>query len=329
MSIHQRQWRWQAACCKVDKAVPVRPPSLMFRTISRFAGLRRYRLILPVAVVAALLAQPAGAQTLSPFKDDLFAYPAILSQNDGGDYKVVDYQELRDVNERDAVPERQVKKNYISLGVRSKQKELKLDTPAGPVRFVAVGKLKGASMIVLYLHGQGGSRLQGVNDNTFGGNFNRVKNLVASAGGLYLSPDFSTFGDKGASEIAALIENYAAESPGAPVIIACGSMGGALCWKLAQDSATASKLGGLLLLGSLWDQGFLNSPAYKAKVPVFFGHGSRDKVFPIEKQEAFYRQVRGKSGSYPAKFVRFESGSHGTPIRMSDWREALNWMLAR
>ena len=130
--------------------------------------------------------------------------PPTISESDGGAYRVVDYREMRDVNERDEVPERRVRKEYISLGVRSQQKELKLATEAGKLRFVAVGKQTGASMIVLYLHGQGGSRAQGVNDFTFGGNFNRVKNLVAKAGGLYLSPDFSTFGDKGAAEIGAL-----------------------------------------------------------------------------------------------------------------------------
>jgi hypothetical protein len=26
--------------------------------------------------------------------------------------------------------------------------------------------------------------------------------------------------------------------------------------------------------------------------------------------------------------VRFEAGNHGTPIRMTDWRETLNWMLS-
>ena len=31
---------------------------------------------------------------------------------------------------------------------------------------------------------------------------------------------------------------------------------------------------------------------------------------------------------YPARFVRFETGTHGTPIRMTDWRETLNWMLS-
>jgi dipeptidyl aminopeptidase/acylaminoacyl peptidase len=50
-------------------------------------------------------------------------------------------------------------------------------------------------------------------------------------------------------------------------------------------------------------------------------------VFPVETQEAFYKRV--KSAGYPVRFVRFESGTHGTPIRMTDWRETLNWMLGQ
>jgi hypothetical protein len=282
--------------------------------------------LLPFLVLLAVL-QPARAQMLSPFKDDLFAYPATLTEKDNGAYKVVDYRELRDVNERDEKPERKVRRDYISLGVRSQQKELKLETGAGTLRFVAVGKQSAASMIVLYLHGQGGSRRQGVDDFTFGGNFNRLKNLVSSADGLYLSPDFSTFGEKGAAEIAALIAHYREKSPAAKVFVVCGSMGGALCWKLAQDPTAADNLGGLLLLGSLWDEKFLSSPAYRARTPVFFGHGSKDTVFPVAPQEAFYRKIL--AGGYPARFVRFETGTHGTPIRMTDWRSELNWMLSR
>lgn len=287
------------------------------------------RVVLLIPVLLFVLALPASAQTFAPYKDDLFAYPGIVSEADRGDYRVVDYNEMRDVNGRDEVPEKRARKAYLSLGVRSAQKDLKLDSPAGPLRFVAVGKQSGASVIVLYLHGQGGNRLQGVNDFTFGGNFNRAKNLVAKAGGLYVSPDFPDFGAGGVAKVAAIIEHYAEKSPAAPVILACGSMGGALCWKLADDPVVAPKLGGLIMLGSLWDDGFLSSPAYRRKVPVFFGHGSRDPVFAIAKQEAFYRKVRGKSGSYPARFARFESGNHGTPIRMTDWRDVLNWMVSR
>ena len=97
---------------------------------------------------------------------------------------------------------------------------------------------------------------------------------------------------------------------------------------LLSNRSVAARLSGLLLLGSLWDESFFASAAFKGKVPVFFGQGSRDTVFPVEKQEAFYRSIIAKSPGYPARFVRFETGTHGTPIRMTDWRETLNWMLS-
>jgi hypothetical protein len=279
-------------------------------------------------MLAVLFIAPASAQSLKPFKDELFAYPAILSTGDGGAYEVVDYQEARDINARDEVPERRVKGKYVSTGVRKVQKDLVLRSDLGDIRHVAVGTTENARFITLYLHGQGGSRKQGVDDFTFGGNFNRIKNLMAGNGGLYLSPDFPDFGEKGAGQVAALIAHYAEQSPSAKIFVACGSMGGGLCWLLAKDPAIAPRLSGLLLLGSHWDDGFLASPAFKRKVPVFFGQGSKDTVFPVETQEAFFRSIRSKSKGYPTRFVRFETGSHGTPIRMTDWRETLNWMIS-
>ncbi|WP_244478808.1 MULTISPECIES: alpha/beta hydrolase [unclassified Mesorhizobium] len=280
-------------------------------------------------VVTVALAPPAEAtDALKPFKDELFAYPAVLSSEKGDRYRVVDYRELRDINERDQVPERRVKGEYVSTAVRKVQQDLMLKTDAGDIRHVAVGSTAGAGIIVLYLHGQGGSRKQGADDFTFGGNFNRIKNLMAANGGLYLSPDFSDFSDKGAAQIASLIGHYAEASPGAKIFVACGSMGGALCWKLAGRQDTGARVDGLLLLGSLWDESFLASPAFKRRIPVFFGQGSKDPVFPVQNQEAFFRSILAKSSSYPARFVRFETGTHGTPIRMVDWRETLNWMLS-
>jgi pimeloyl-ACP methyl ester carboxylesterase len=282
-----------------------------------------------VAILAFVLTSfglsPATALTLKPFKNALFAYPAILSQADGGAYRVVDYREARDINQRDEVPERRVKADYVRLAVRSAQKDLTVSTEAGEIRHYAVGKTAGASAITMYLHGQGGSRRQGVDDFTFGGNFNRIKNLMWENGGLYLSPDFSDFEGKGVAEVAALLAHYAAKSPGAPIFVACGSMGGAICWGLANDKGIASKLSGLLLLGSFPSEDFVKSAAFARKVPLFIGQGSRDTVFPVETQEAFYKRV--KSAGYPVRFVRFESGTHGTPIRMTDWRMVLNWML--
>ena len=286
-----------------------------------------FRLLFTLLLVLPLASQ-AGAQALKPFKDELFAYPGILSSEAGGAYIVVDYSEARDIDRRDQIPERRVRGKYVSTGVRKVQKDLALKTDAGTIKHFAVGKTEGARFITIYLHGQGGSRKQGVDDFTFGGNFNRIKNLMAANGGLYLSPDFSDFGGKGEAEIAALISHYAERSPGAKIFVACGSMGGMLCWQLASNGSIAGQLSGLLLLGSLWDESFLSSAAFKRGVPVFFGQGSRDTVFPVEKQEAFYRSIVAKSPGYPARFVRFETGTHGTPIRMTDWRETLNWMLS-
>ncbi|RUW66137.1 alpha/beta hydrolase, partial [Mesorhizobium sp. M1E.F.Ca.ET.063.01.1.1] len=191
----------------------------------------RLRIFLTLLTSTAISLSAAVAQTLSlkPFKDDLFGYPATLSSGDNGAYTVLDYREMRDINQRDEVPEKRVHAQYTEPGVRKVQQDLMLKTDAGDVRHVAVGKTEGAAIIVLYLHGQGGSRKQGVDDFTFGGNFNRIKNLMAENGGLYLSPDFPDFGDKGAAQVSALIDHYAETSPSAKIFVACGSMGGMLC----------------------------------------------------------------------------------------------------
>ncbi len=287
-----------------------------------------------LAIVLALFASastPAEAERLklAPYKDRLFAYPQILARSQDNSYRVVDYQELRDINGRDAVPERKVKRSYISSRPRFSRKEIVLETAAGPLRHIAVGKRKRARIITLYLHGQGGNRRQGVNDNSFGGNFNRIQNLMVRAKGLYLSPDIGSFDKAGTRQISDLISHYASRSPGAPIFVACGSMGGAVCWGLAKQPGTAALISGYLLLGSFWDDGFLTSSAFRRRVPLFFGHGSRDKVFPIDNQSAFFERIRQRSSGYPALFVRFGTGGHGTPIRMTDWRETLNWMLSR
>ncbi|TGQ53882.1 alpha/beta hydrolase [Mesorhizobium sp. M1C.F.Ca.ET.193.01.1.1] len=290
-----------------------------------------FRFFPALLAASAFFLSATEGQTLElkSFKDDLFAYPATLSSADNGAYTVLDYREMRDINQRDEVPEKRVHAQYTDPGVRKVQQDLMLKTDAGDIRHVAIGKTEGAAVIVLYLHGQGGSRKQGVDDFTFGGNFNRLKNLMAANGGLYLSPDFPDFGDNGAAQVAALIDHYAGKSPGAKIFVACGSMGGILCWKLADRTDTGGRINGLLLLGSLWDESFLTSPAFKRRVPVFFGQGSHDVVFQVEKQEAFFRSILAKSKTYPTRFIRFETGTHGTPIRMVDWRGTLNWMLTK
>ena len=61
-----------------------------------------------------------------------------------------------------------------------------------------------------------------------------VRSATAPTTTLRLA-DTSGHGSAGAAEITALIRHYAAGSPEARVFVACGSMGGALCWELARD----------------------------------------------------------------------------------------------
>ena len=288
-----------------------------------------FRSILLAAILACSCGLPAGALELTPFKDAEFAYPGYVGDASNLLDLTVDYQELRDINGRDAVPELRVKGQWISTGVRKQAKDLKIETSLGPLRTMATGKQEAASFIVVFLHGKGGTRELGQNDLRFGGNFNRVRNLAVKNGGLYVTVDFSNFGDKGASEVSAVTQYFLSASPGAKFVLACGSMGGFVCHRLVKDPAIASRLSGVMFMGSFPDASFAASVPVKSGMPVFIGHGTNDKSSPLAAMETFAAKLRVAGGKNNVMVHRFNTGSHGTPIRMTDWKLVLNWMLAR
>lgn len=286
-----------------------------------------------VLLFLAFPLEPASAShiQLKPHKDALFAYPAVISSANNGGFLEVAYDKQRDIYGRDKIPLRRAHHRYVDQGVRWKRKVISYRAASGTKKAFAVGKRKGAAVTVIYLYGKGGNRRQGVNDWTFGGNFNRLQNLMADNNGLLLTPDYSDFGDEGTRDIASLMRQAKAISPRTVLIVACGSMGGGVCWRLAKNSATAAMLDGLFLLGSHWHDDFLKSPAAKPggrHIPLYFGHGSWDTVFDPKVQIGFYERIIRQAPGYPARFVLFNTGKHGTPIRMVDWRRELNWMLS-
>ncbi len=274
------------------------------------------------------LSQSEKFLQLVPWKDEMFHVPAVLESRHDGDYLILDYQSGRDINGRDSVPEKKANADRVSTEINTQQIDTRVKTKSGEIRHFAVGNPQGASLIVIYFHGKGGNRAQGVDDGTFGGNFNRLKNLVVRSGGLYLSPDITNFNGKSASQISGLLLHYLAASPNAPVILACGSAGGRICYQLARKEELVPHLDGIIFLGSFPDGVFTDSGAWRARVPVYIGHGSRDYISYVEKMEELYREIREKSPGYPVKMERFESGTHGTPIRMIDWRKTINWQLS-
>lgn len=263
---------------------------------------------------------------LRPFKDELFA-PNVIERRDGGAFERVDYQELRDINQRDEEPERRVKRRYVDLGVRKAEALETWNLPTGPLELGRAGPNTGSAFSVIFIHGRDGDRRLAMNDYRFGGNFNRVKNLAVANGGTFYAPSVKRFDTSGVTAVAALIAEISTRSPGKPIVLTCASMGSFLCWGISRDAEAVSRLKGMAILGGAVDPDYPKSAAFKAKMPVWFTHGGHDKTYKAEEQIALYNRLR--VAGQPVRFTLFETGSHGTPVRMTDWRAVLNWILAR
>lgn len=280
------------------------------------------------AIAAFFLATGASSQTaerLPPYKDDLFSTKNVLQASKDGAFELIEYDEMRDINGRDQVPEKRARQKYVSLGVRKLQSDETLQLGAQKLDVTRVGQAAGAAFTVIFIHGRNGDRRLGANDYSFGGNFNRLKNLVAGNGGVYYSPSVKSFGSDGVATIEELIRYAAAQSPGKPVILACASMGSQICWGLSRDADSVNHLKGMVILSGVADPDFAKSSFAKAKLPLWFAHGSRDPVYAATAQQALFEKLL-KVG-YPTHFALYETGNHGTPIRMIDWRRTLNWIL--
>lgn len=274
----------------------------------------------------------SGKFQLAPFKDDLFGYSKILATFDEGTFQVVEYIKKRDLYARDKVPMQEVFGNYVSYRPNRYQTDQAFQANGRTVRYISVGRAnRSTRLVVLYVHGQGGDRFQGVNDVMFGGNFNRLKNLMVRNHGLYISADFTDYTQRGLEDIKAILARVRQKIPNAPVMVACGSMGSIMCWDLVKSPETAHQLGGILLLGATHDPSFEQSPVFRDaedNVPIFIGHGSDDPVYDWQAEARFFEHLRRLRPHYPLHYTLFDTGAHGTPLRMTDWRRVLNWMLS-
>jgi len=289
--------------------------------------------LLPVLLVALIVAASAGAASkyrFGPFKDELFK-TKVLARSFGGAYMLVEFVQARDLDGRDAVPEKKAKPQYVALEVDAKQQDLVLGEGSLKVPFVAVGDItKPVKSAFIFVHGRHGNRFQGVDDWTFGGNFNRLKNLMVRNGGIYLSPGVVDAGETGTRQVRLLVNEVIKHSPKARVFIGCSSNGGKICWNLFNEPAVAVHLGGILLLGATSGYSFVSRAPEAGDpraVPIYVGHGNKDKVIGLKAHERLFKTVQALRPGYPMKLVVFDGGAHGTPMRMTDWRAVLNWML--
>jgi hypothetical protein len=281
--------------------------------------------------LTALPTAPAEAFRLEPYKDELFSYPAIIGSDFGGDYLVVSFDHQRDVIARDEKPDEKTRAEYVSLDFPTPQTDLVLRRDGETVRYVGIGRTEGnAEIVAIFLHGLGASRFDGMNDWRSGGNLNRIKNLMVRNGGVYLSADYAWSKRKAKRQIAALINAYTENSPGAPVILICASAGARPCWELLDDPATAARIDGAIMIAGISDSGFARSATVRDParwVPIYMAHGNNDRRVSWRRQEKLFRQIKKIAPAYPIKLAVFDTGTHRAPLRMTDWRLAINWML--
>ena len=293
--------------------------------------LRAAILTLAALTFGPALAAAAEPYRLAPYKDELFRYPRILDEQYGGDYLEVEYSRPRDLDVRDTERGVKVDPKYVSLDTDAAQADLAIDIGGRTIRTFAVGRSAGgARAIVVLIHGRGTGRPTGVDHWIHGGNFNPIKNLKKRNDGLYLSPSFADFGSKGAAEMKALILHGAGLSPGAPVFLACGSLGARICWRMMRDDTVVPLIGGLILFDPVMDRNDLRLAAAldpARRVPILITGSREDTVVGWRTQRDLFRAMKAAVPDYPIRYVLFSAGTHGLSLRMTDWRATLNWML--
>src|SRR3990167_6290431 len=265
--------------------------------------------------ILLLLAAFAGAAEapyrLAPYKDELFAYPNILKNEYDGALLTVEYNRLRDLYDRDQGD--RVDPKYVSLATKKVEADLVLDAGSMQVKHIAVGmKEGGAKAIVAFIHGRGTNRFSGANDWIHGCNFNRIKNLMMLNEGLYLSPDFSDYGEMGTNQVKALLIHHVVLSPDAKLFLACGSWGGRICWRLAKDPGFAPLITGLMLFDSDMDPAFLAAAKTlepEQRMPIHISNSMGDKIIGWRGQLKFFKEMKAAMPDYPIRFVLFSAGS--------------------
>ena len=107
------------------------------------------------AIAAFLLSgglKASAADVLPPYKDELFSAQTVLQTADNGAFETISYDEMRDINGRDQIPEQRVQQKYVSLGIRKLQQEETLSLDGHRIDVTRVGPAENAAFTVIFIH---------------------------------------------------------------------------------------------------------------------------------------------------------------------------------
>lgn len=299
------------------------------------------------------------ALSLSPYKDEMFA-PKILtqpeqvlrqekdvvlrypnhpviqpaSQDDAVEWSHPDvlnifYHKQNHLYGWDEIVVKKAKDERVDLLSVELEKEVNLIEEIVEIQALQAGLLDGAKFAVVFVHGGGGDKTLGFNDWSFGGNFNRLKNLIVKNQGVYYSPSFAS--GRSATQQARLLIDRIKSHAGkdTPIVFACGSAGASICNALLMSERESDLVDGLIYLGAAQGPRVSFSSLFiKEQKPIIVSHGTYDSVLRWQKMKAAFDDFKQYQVSYPLQFQLVHGGIHGTPIRMFDWRQGLNFIFS-
>lgn len=268
-------------------------------------------------------------ELFEPYKDELFT-PELLARGNNCNVSLFDYNEIDHVNGQDCAKENGMHKSVaqpdrigdVSSVRRERIKEipgLEKTWEIGP----KPGGVDGPKCAVIWCHGAVESdnpHHLGARDSNFGANNNRLMNLANQQGCTYYSPSFR--GRHGYYAIQYLID-YLKENGVDEIFISASSAGASALNVASNNPANTDVLAGLFYTGTYSNPQYVErSAAFKAGVPIVFSQGANDEY--ATARDGFF-DVLDRNPNANMWLQIFEDGAHGTPIRMIDWRQTLNW----
>lgn len=254
------------------------------------------------------------------FKDSMFKYHNWTWLDEKG-FIWVDYNQKRDLEDRDFIDVDQAFPEWVDLSLKDKEvAETYYDEPT--MTNYPYYKISGWNkFLFIFIHWLNWNATWWFKDWTFNGNFNRLKHIAYYNEWTYISPTIKNFG-QGARAFSRYIIEFKRKNPNAKIFIACWSSGGETCWRIYDD--TTIPLDWIFMLGSMPPFLWIES-ALKRNIPIYYWHGWKDKSMPL--WWAIWTYLRLKENKKKVKLEVFTNGVHGTPLRMVDYLSILRWMV--
>lgn len=266
---------------------------------------------------------------LKPFKDDLFSYHQTLEEKLDWNWRLLEFSMKIDVEDRDEIDVDKVFEHYIDRKTE-KYREIKWLYWVEWFNYYEVTDRNQddseKKLITIYFHWKWWNKTWWINDETFWWNFNRIQNLMIENSWVYITTD-TILWDQWIKDHTKLLEHLKTKYKNAKIVLIWWSNWWLMLWDLVNNQNSNKFIDWIILAWTvLDDKNQVESTKFlvKNKIPVYIAHWNKDHI-SFWPKETFLKTFLYMWWKW--KVVIFNWWIHWTPIRMIDYKEALNWML--